>query len=153
MQARAAGWEGCRRDIRSKRARWRRTRARFGRYHESSCHVRSPHLTAKAVKLDRFQRFALITTIATYLLIGIGGLVRAAGAGLGCPDWPKCFDRWIPPTDVSQVPPSIDPSLFNVTKAWIEWLNRLTGVIVGFLIFGALVLAILHHRRSRRVLW
>jgi cytochrome c oxidase assembly protein subunit 15 len=104
-------------------------------------------------KLDRFQRFALLTTAATYLLIGIGGLVRAAGAGLGCPDWPKCFDRWVPPTEVSQVPPHIDPALFNFTKAWIEWLNRLTGVAVGLLIFGTLVLAVLHYRRSRRVLW
>jgi heme a synthase len=105
------------------------------------------------VRLDRFQRCALLTTFATYLLIGIGGLVRAAGAGLGCPDWPKCFDRWIPPFDVSDVPAHIDPALFNVTKAWIEYLNRLTGVIVGFLIFATLILAIRHHRRSRRVLW
>ena len=105
------------------------------------------------MKLDRFQRLALVTTIATYLLIGIGGLVRAAGAGLGCPDWPKCFDRWVPPTDVSQVPPHIDPSLFNFAKAWIEWLNRLTGVVIGFLIFATLVLAIVKHRRSARVLW
>ncbi len=103
--------------------------------------------------LDRFQRLALVTTVATYLLIGIGGLVRASGSGLGCPDWPKCFGRWIPPVDVSQVPKEIDPALFNFTKAWIEYFNRLTGVTVGFLIFGTLVLAILDHRRSRRVLW
>jgi cytochrome c oxidase assembly protein subunit 15 len=104
-------------------------------------------------RLNRFQRWALLTTASTYLLIGIGGLVRAAGAGLGCPDWPQCFGSWIPPTSVAGVPEHIDPALFNVTKAWTEYLNRLTGVAVGFLIFGTLVLAFVHHRRTPRVLY
>jgi heme a synthase len=105
------------------------------------------------VRLDRFQRLALLTTAATYFLIGLGGLVRAAGAGLGCPDWPKCFDRWIPPLSVSDVPPHIDPALFNFTRAWIEYINRLTGVVIGFLIFATLILAIRDYRRSKAVLW
>lgn len=105
------------------------------------------------MRLDRFQKLALATTISTYLLIAVGGLVRAAGAGLGCPDWPRCFDRWIPPTHVSQVPPHIDPALFNFAKAWTEYVNRLIGVSVGILIFATVVLAIRHHRRSPRVLY
>lgn len=105
------------------------------------------------MKLDRFQRWALLTTACTYLLIGIGGLVRAAGAGLGCPDWPKCFDRWIPPTSAAQIPAHIDPTLFNFTKAWTEYLNRLAGVLVGILIFGTLVLALRYYRRRPRVLY
>jgi cytochrome c oxidase assembly protein subunit 15 len=105
------------------------------------------------VKLDRFQKLALWTTGATYLLIGVGGLVRAAGAGLGCPDWPKCFDRWIPPVSVEGVPAHIDPALFNFAKAWMEYVNRLLGVAIGFLIFATLVAAIVKHRRTPRVLW
>lgn len=103
--------------------------------------------------MTRFQRWAAATTAATYLLIAIGGLVRASGAGLGCPDWPKCFDRWIPPTDVRDVPSHIDPALFNVAKAWTEYINRLIGVVIGLLIFVTLVLAIRHHRRDPRILW
>ncbi|MGR3220575.1 MAG: COX15/CtaA family protein, partial [Candidatus Anammoxibacter sp.] len=38
-----------------------------------------------------YRKMAFISTTAVYLLIFIGGLVRVAGAGLGCPDWPKCF--------------------------------------------------------------
>ena len=104
-------------------------------------------------RLDNFQRWALITTAATYGLIGVGGLVRAAGAGLGCPDWPKCFGVWIPPTDVSQLPPEFDPAQFNVLKTWIEYANRLVGAFTGLLIFGTLVLAIRHYRRVPRVLY
>jgi cytochrome c oxidase assembly protein subunit 15 len=104
------------------------------------------------MRLDGFQRVALLTTAATYALIAVGGLVRAAGAGLGCPDWPKCFGRWVPPLSAADVPPSIDPALFNFAKAWTEYTNRLLGVTVGILIFATLVLAIAHHRRSRRIL-
>ena len=107
----------------------------------------------EADRLARFRRFAFATCAATYLLIWVGGLVRVSGAGLGCPDWPRCFGRWIPPTDVSQVPPGIDPSLFNVTLAWIEYVNRLIGVSVGLLILGAALLATKDLRRYPGLLW
>jgi hypothetical protein len=38
-----------------------------------------------SVRLKSFQRLALWTTATTYLLILVGGLVRASGAGLGVP--------------------------------------------------------------------
>lgn len=103
--------------------------------------------------MSRFQKLAIAATCATFLLMGIGGFVRAAGAGLGCPDWPHCFDRWIPPTDASQLPPHIDPALFNFEKAWIEYLNRLVGVFTGFLILGAALLAWRDHRGQPHILW
>ncbi|TNE74616.1 heme A synthase [bacterium] len=86
------------------------------------------------MKLNTYQKLALITIVATVFLILVGSLVRVAGAGLGCPDWPKCFGLWVPPTDVSQLPPQFDSALFNPTLTWIEYVNRLVGVTIGFLI-------------------
>jgi len=103
--------------------------------------------------LTSFQRLALWTTATTYLLILVGGLVRASGAGLGCPDWPRCFGSWIPPASAAALPAGFDPSQFNPSLMWTEYLNRLLGVSVGFLILATLVSAIRHHRGAGRILW
>ncbi len=103
--------------------------------------------------LDGFQKLALATTATTYLLILVGGLVRAAGAGMGCPDWPKCFGLWIPPTHADQLPAAFDPARFNAALTWIEYVNRLLGVTTGLLIFATLAAAVVKHRRSPGILW
>lgn len=100
-----------------------------------------------------FQRLAIITTIVTYSLILVGGLVRASGAGLGCPDWPRCFGGWIPPASAAELPAGFDPAQFNRTLMWTEYLNRLLGVTVGFLVFGTAISAWRHYRRQPHVLW
>ncbi|HAH51839.1 MAG TPA: heme A synthase [Balneola sp.] len=88
------------------------------------------------MKLNSFQKTAITTVFATLFLILVGGLVRAAGAGLGCPDWPKCFGMWIPPTNIADLPSQFDASQFNVIKTWIEYVNRLVGAVIGLLIIA-----------------
>ena len=101
--------------------------------------------------MKKYFRFSVLSIVFTYLLIFIGGLVRVAGAGMGCPDWPKCFDRWIPPTSITQLPDHIDPEKFNLVLAWVEYINRLSGAFVGFIILVSCVYAILHFKNNKRV--
>ncbi|MFN9302691.1 MAG: COX15/CtaA family protein [Candidatus Kapaibacterium sp.] len=105
------------------------------------------------MKRNHYQRWAFLTIIAVVFLIGVGSLVRASGAGLGCPDWPKCFGTWIPPMSVDELPPEFEKSQFNLIKTWTEYLNRLVGVLIGFFIFVAMLLSLQYRKEKPIVMW
>ena len=97
----------------------------------------------KRNNLHFFKLYNQICKITIYLILLVicaGGFVRMTGSGMGCPDWPKCFGYWIPPTSVSQLPDNYkeiysergyDTLDFNVFHTWTEYINRLLGFVSG----------------------
>jgi heme a synthase len=103
------------------------------------------------------KNWAVATFILCFLVIIAGGVVRTTQSGMGCPDWPKCFGKWIPPTHVSELPPDFEKYLrkqdidhtFNAYHTWIEYINRLLGVLLG--LFAVVqVLLLLFSRRENK---
>ncbi|MCU0419179.1 MAG: COX15/CtaA family protein [Cyclobacteriaceae bacterium] len=145
----------------------------------------------KPTAISGFYKLCLSTLIAVFFLILVGGIVRSTGSGMGCPDWPKCFGQWIPPTSVEQLPTNYkeeysehrqrknqtfarylswvgmdqtarqivsDPSIkeeadFNAVKTWIEYVNRVIGVVIGLFIVALFWQSIKFRHAYPRVFW
>ncbi|MCJ8329370.1 MAG: COX15/CtaA family protein [Lentisphaeria bacterium] len=121
-----------------------------------------------------FLKIFILCTALTYMLIFVGALVRVSGSGLGCPEWPKCYGEFYPPLtslemekrlfeehstgtkltekEAGELAQAFDVRNYNVLKAWIEYVNRLCGVILGLFMILAVILALLKARNHRDIL-
>ncbi len=85
-----------------------------------------------------FQRLLLTTIGLTFILVVIGGTVRATDSGLGCPDWPTCHGKLIPPGEYHTL---------------IEFSHRTAASVVGVVFLGVTYFAFRTERRNKLVFW
>jgi heme A synthase len=94
----------------------------------------------KGVRINsrsRFTTLALTSLVSTIILVLAGSFVRVTGYGLGCPDWPLCYGRAVPPIEIG---------------AWVEFGHRLLGGVVSIQIAALTWLAYKNYR-DERWLW
>src|ERR1700732_309545 len=87
---------------------------------------------------EQYRRVALVTLAALSLIVLTGAAVPLTGSGLGCPDWPKCYGKALPPLS---------------THALIEFGNRALSGLVGLMTVVAAVLAFTRRPFRRDLAW
>ena len=87
---------------------------------------------------ERYRQIAFAALGALTLIVLTGAAVRLTDSGLGCPDWPRCYGKVVPPLSFHSV---------------IEFGNRFLSGIVGFVTIGAWVAALLRTPRRRDLVW
>ncbi|MGH3114950.1 MAG: COX15/CtaA family protein, partial [Gaiellaceae bacterium] len=78
--------------------------------------ARSARLRSLAVSPELFAWLAWTALAALFLIVVSGATVRLTGSGLGCENWPRCGETFLPPKDY---------------HALVEFGNRAAGFAVG----------------------
>jgi len=131
----------------------------------------------------------MVNLVLVFVVIAAGAIVRATGSGMGCPDWPTCFGKLIPPTHIDQVTWFPDQSfaegemiirekkllvavvdittsdsfirdnwqeyekhdyaIFNPLHTWVEFINRLATVVLGFPVMLMFVLSFFYWKEKK----
>ena len=100
--------------------------------------ARSVRLRSLTVSPAAFAWLAWAALAALFLIVVSGATVRLTGSGLGCENWPRCGDTFLPPKDY---------------HALVEFGNRVAGFAVGLTTLVAAAAAFRVPGLPRWLLW
>lgn len=83
---------------------------------EAGARTARARVRSLTVSPESFSRLAYAALAALFLIVVSGATVRLTGSGLGCENWPRCGETFLPPKDY---------------HAFVEFGNRVVGFAVG----------------------
>jgi cytochrome c oxidase assembly protein subunit 15 len=95
-------------------------------------------LKAVSISPRTFRRLAYLTLALLFAIVVSGATVRLTASGLGCENWPRCGETFLPEKDF---------------HALVEFGNRGVGVLVGLVSLAAAVAAGRVRGLPRWVVW
>src|SRR5215472_7831675 len=77
-------------------------------------------------RITMLRRVGLVSTIFAFALVVWGAIVRINGAGMTCPDWPRCRGVWFP---------ALDP------KVMYEYYHRVGAALLTIIVIATFLAA------------
>jgi cytochrome c oxidase assembly protein subunit 15 len=105
---------------------------------EAGARTARARVRSLTVSPETFRRLVYAALVALFLIVVSGATVRLTGSGLGCENWPRCGDTFLPPKDYHAV---------------VEFGNRVVGFVVGITTLVAAGAAFRVPRLPRWLLW
>jgi cytochrome c oxidase assembly protein subunit 15 len=101
-------------------------------------------------------RLTFISSILALCVVILGVYTRLTDAGLGCPDWPTCYNHLTVPKNiyaVQQAQISYPSFPLNQIKAWTEMIHRYAASFLALLILALTMMMISKRKVTNQTLW